>query len=69
VKDQVQHPHKTGSQISFQAFMVVMFQVVVFWVTPCIQNFRGIHWKQHGPLKRWYPTTTLHGITTHKNST
>jgi len=21
-------------------------------------------WRQHGPLKCWYPTTTLHGITT-----
>jgi hypothetical protein len=21
---------------------------------------------QHGPLKRWYPTTTLHGVTTQK---
>jgi hypothetical protein len=23
-------------------------------------------WRQHGPLKCWYPTTTLHGITTQK---
>jgi hypothetical protein len=22
--------------------------------------------RQHGPLKLWYPTTTLHGVTTHK---
>jgi len=20
--------------------------------------------RQHGPLKRWYPTTTIHGVTT-----
>jgi len=26
-------------------------------------------WRQHGPLKRWYPTTTSHGVTTHKLST
>jgi hypothetical protein len=25
-------------------------------------------WRQHGPLKRWYPTTTLHGVMTQKNS-
>jgi hypothetical protein len=25
-------------------------------------------WKKHGPLKRWYPTTTLHGITTQKTA-
>jgi hypothetical protein len=23
-------------------------------------------WRQNGPLKRWYPTTTLHGVTTLK---
>jgi hypothetical protein len=23
-------------------------------------------WRNHGPLKRWYPTTTLHSLTTHK---
>jgi hypothetical protein len=23
-------------------------------------------WRQHGPPKRWYPTTTLHGVTTQK---
>jgi hypothetical protein len=22
-------------------------------------------WRQNGPLKRWYPTTKLHGVTTH----
>jgi hypothetical protein len=26
-------------------------------------------WRQHVPLKRWYPTTTLHGVTTQKTST
>jgi len=26
-------------------------------------------WRQHGPLKRWYPTTTLHGMTSQKIST
>jgi hypothetical protein len=40
------------------------------------QRFRGpycfhLHGKalQHTPLKRWCPTTTLHGITTEKTST
>jgi hypothetical protein len=26
-------------------------------------------WREHGPLKSWYPTTTLHGVTTQKTST
>jgi len=27
----------------------------------------GCRWRQRGALKFWYPTTTLHGITTQKN--
>jgi hypothetical protein len=26
-------------------------------------------WRQHGPLKRWYPTTILYGVTAQKTST
>jgi hypothetical protein len=26
-------------------------------------------WRKHGPQKRWYPTTTLHGVITQKTST
>jgi len=26
-------------------------------------------WRQHGPPKRWYPTTTLHGVTIQKTWT
>jgi len=53
--------------VSFEAFMVGMFQVVFWVVTPCsvvgYQYFRGWRWRQHGPLKHWYPTTPQHGIT------
>jgi hypothetical protein len=62
--------------------MAVMIQVEDFWVvTPCsvvvgYHSFRGpccLHlqgeWRQHGRLKRWYPPTTLHGVTTQKSST
>jgi hypothetical protein len=45
----------------------IIFQVEVFRVvTPCAVYWR---WRQHGPLKRRHPTTTLHGVTTQKNST
>jgi hypothetical protein len=53
------------------------YEVEVFWVvTPCnvavgYKDCRG-PWclcLQSGPLKRWYPTTTLHGVTTQKTST
>jgi hypothetical protein len=54
----------------------IQFRVHVFWViTPCsvvlgYQLVRGPYCLHlQGPLKRWYPTTTLHGITTQKNST
>jgi hypothetical protein len=45
--------------------LVVTIQVAVLWVvTPCVvvgyQHLRGpCRWRQHGPLKRWYPTITL----------
>jgi len=26
-------------------------------------------WRQHGPPKRWYTTTTLYGVTNHKAMT
>jgi len=26
-------------------------------------------WRQHGPLKHWYLTTTLHSVTTQKTLT
>jgi len=59
----------------FEVFTVVKSQVDVFLVaTPYsvlvgYQHLRGEvtsprRWMQHGPLKRWYPTTTLYGVTT-----
>jgi hypothetical protein len=33
------------------------------------QPRRPWRWRQHGPPKRWYPTTTFHGVTTQKTST
>jgi hypothetical protein len=33
------------------------------------QKISTWRWRQHGPLKRWCPTTTLHGVTTEKIST
>jgi hypothetical protein len=57
----------------------VRIQVRVFWVVmPCsvvveYQSVRGPccltsswGWRQRGPLKRWYPTTTLQGVRTQK---
>jgi len=33
-------------------------------VTPC----SVWRWRQHGPPKRWYPTTTPHGVKTQNTS-
>jgi hypothetical protein len=44
-----------------------LFQVDVFWVmTPrsVVVVSSPWRWRQHGPPKRWYLTTTLHGVTT-----
>jgi hypothetical protein len=63
---------------SFEAITAVMFQAEVFWVMTQRgvvvrhQHFKGpfsLHFRVHGPLKRWYTTTTPHGVTTQKNST
>jgi len=60
----------------FEVFTVVKIQLEVFQVVMSYsdvggyQHFRGpFRWKQHGPLKYWYPTTTQHGITKQKTST
>jgi len=39
----------------------VVFQVEVFrFVTSCSNSSSSWRWRQHGPVKHWYPTTTLH---------
>jgi hypothetical protein len=68
--------HVTGYQLlnmdpSFEAFTAVIFQVEVFWiVTQCsvVEEYRSFgvlsyFYLQYGPPKRWYPTATLHGVT------
>jgi hypothetical protein len=41
------------------------------WTTRTINQLVKIHdsTESTGPLKRWYPTTTLHGVTTRKITT
>jgi hypothetical protein len=54
----------------FEVFMVTKVEVEVFWVVmPCsvVSIFR-VKIKQ-GPLKHYYPTTTLRIVTTQKTST
>jgi hypothetical protein len=61
--------------VSFEASMAVIFQAEIVWdVTPCSSEVHATsispwRWRQHGPLKRWHPTTTLHGVTTQQIST
>jgi len=63
----------TNYELSFWAFMAVMFRVEIFWfVTPFnvvvgYQRFGGpccIY-----PLKHWYFIRGIYGVTTQKNST
>jgi hypothetical protein len=35
--------------------------VALSWIGPLPRR-----WRQHGPLKRWYPTKKLHGVTAQK---
>jgi len=34
----------------------------------CVMPSSSRRWRQYGPPKCWYPSTTLRGVTTHKNS-
>jgi len=62
-----------GHDLSGKGFNKI--KVEVFWlVTPCsvvvgYQRFRGPCCLHLHPLKRWYPTTTLNGVTNQKTST
>jgi hypothetical protein len=53
--------------------MAVKIEVIVFWVVPpcnvVMVRYQPRKWKQHGPPKRRYSTTTLHGATTQKTRT
>jgi hypothetical protein len=52
------------SCVRIQTFQRSMLPTSSGWSGQCGRTRR-----QHGPLKRWYPTTTLHGVTTQKTST
>jgi len=43
------------------------YQIILCWE----QNGRQStwRWRQHVPLKHWYPTTSLHGVITQKTVT
>jgi len=57
----------------FEVFTVMEIQVKVFCtVTVCTVMVRydfTWRWRQHGPPKQWYPTTTIHSVTNHKTLT
>jgi hypothetical protein len=40
--------------------------LVSYHNTTWYHNPEDWSWRHHGPLKRWYSTTTLHGVTTRK---
>jgi hypothetical protein len=42
--------------MGLEIFMMMKIQTAVFWM-------------QHGPLKHWYPNTSLHGVTIPKTTT
>jgi len=47
-----------------EIFMTLKMRVMVFWVM--IPQYSGWRWRQHGPFKHWYPSTSLCGVMTQK---
>jgi hypothetical protein len=58
---------KQGNKHSRFPYMAGNF--LTGWANISSWRKTGWRWRQHGPLKRWYPTTTQHGVTTQKTST
>jgi len=54
---------KTWTQITESGITMGRLQFIEFIYTTLWR------WKQLGPLKHWYPTTTRHNVTVQKNST
>jgi len=47
--------------------MAMDIQAVVLWaMKPGSDDFLYWRWRQHGPPKRWYPATSIHGVTTQR---
>jgi len=55
------------SDTRLQVFMAMKIHISVFWFVTLHSDMVG--WRQHGPLKQWYPTISLHDVTTHKTAT
>jgi len=54
--------------MGFETFTEVFWVMRTCSVVVGYQRFTGKSWRQrqHGPLKRWYPTTTLQVFRTQK---
>jgi len=52
--------------LQFEVFTVTKIQVMVFWGVTACSRIPLWRCRQNGPLKCWYPTTSLNGVTTQK---
>jgi hypothetical protein len=56
----------TGIPLPTKQNLTTEFEV--FWVVTLYSVLVGWRWRQYGPLKHWYPTTTVHSITTQNSN-
>jgi hypothetical protein len=54
--------HMLGVSVGSQTQPIRKWAMVSLSRDPATSPWR---WRQHGPLKHWYPTTTLHGVATY----
>jgi hypothetical protein len=57
------HTRTEQQEFSFKSRSAGLWRRVVLC---CVVLCCGRRWRQHGLLKRWYPSITLHGVTTLK---
>jgi len=58
-----------STEYVFMALYFVKHRDHVTFTFTIKQIGKKLRWRQHGPPKRWYPTTSLHGVTSQKTAT
>jgi len=62
--------HRCGMEVRFSKLIRILCILQPRVIGYQLHDFTSTwRWRQQGPPKHWYPTTTVHGITTQKTLT